>query len=227
MQDAFGPLFAAVAAPMEEEEDEKKDKKEEGRKQKPRQAGDEPAITTASHHKTMAKLLLKQSREVGMLRACLIDTFLMEEKMPLFGAMAKSQKFFKQAQAKCKTAEERRAFGDMGVRNWSNLISYLSTVESCQEHVGGFKEYNQYMSSRGMMLMSREVCICRTDKAWAKGSAQILFFTRPASKSETILERIIFPLMQHIRAKLMIGTALRGDLKERHNNCLQRMNEVE
>ena len=140
--------------------------------------------------------------------------------MQLFGAMAKIQKLFKQAQGKCKTAEEKRGLGDISIRNWSSLITYLSTVESCQEHVGGFKEHNQYMSSRGMMFMSREVCICRTDKAWAKGSAQILFFTRPASKSETILERIIFPLMQHITANLMIGTALRGDLERKAQQLL-------
>ena len=90
MQDAVGLLSAAAAAPMEEEEDNKEKNKEGGSKKKQGQAGDEPAISTASHHKTMAKLLLKQSREVGMLRACLIDTFLMEEKMPFFWSKHKA-----------------------------------------------------------------------------------------------------------------------------------------
>ena len=102
----------------------------------------------------------------------------------------------------------------MDIRNWSNL-TYLSTVESCQQHIESIKEYNQYMTTKGKMLMSREVCICRTDKAWAQGSAKILPFTRPATKSETILEKIIFPLMESASAKLLTGTAPRGDLERR------------
>ena len=53
----------------------------------------------------------------------------------------------------------------MDVRNWSNLIVYLSTVDSCAPHMQSIQEYNKYIVQRGKMIMSREVCICRTDKA--------------------------------------------------------------
>jgi len=179
----------------------------------------------------MCKLCLSNSQQVRTLKACTMRVFIVETKCNFYTEGRKEIDRYLQAAPEYSTQEDKEAnIGLIHHQLWNAFLALAEKGHSEQpeSHAGKtmlskyIAEVNGMDKALRMSMMAKEVRHIKFAKAFDKANKKLEIMILPGSKSETVFEESVLPVMKLEKGfKEKHGVAPKGNLERRLQSWLE------